>query len=49
MDIDLLPPDINRSGLAFIADEVDGKQSVIFGLSAIKGIGESAVNSNLRG
>ncbi len=47
MGIELLPPDINRSNLAFIADEVDGKQAVIFGLGAIKGAGDIAINSIL--
>jgi DNA polymerase-3 subunit alpha len=47
MNIELLPPDINRSDLGFIADEVRGRASVIFGLGAIKGVGDVAINSIL--
>jgi len=47
MDIQLLPPDINRSDLEFVADKIDGKESVIFGLGAIKGAGDIAIRSIL--
>ncbi len=47
MDIQLLPPDINRSDLEFIADNIDGKESVIFGLGAVKGAGDIAIRSIL--
>jgi len=44
MDIELLPPDINRSGLKFIASSNDGKEIVLFGLGAIKGAGDVAIS-----
>ncbi|WP_456433708.1 DNA polymerase III subunit alpha [Nitratifractor sp.] len=47
MGIDLLPPDVNRSDLAFVADEIDGKPTILFGLGAIKGAGDIAVRSIL--
>jgi DNA polymerase-3 subunit alpha len=47
MGIALLPPDINRSDLAFVADEVEGSDAVIFGLGAIKGAGDIAISSIL--
>ena len=47
MDIRLLPPDINRSDLAFVADNIDGKEVVIFGLGAVKGAGDIAIRSIL--
>lgn len=49
LGIQVLPPDVNSSGNEFTVDRVerDGKkQSVIrFGLGAIKGVGEKAVNA----
>jgi len=47
MDIKLLPPDINRSDLDFVADSIDGEEAVIFGLGAIKGAGDIAIKSIL--
>ncbi len=47
MGIELLPPDINRSDLAFVADEIDGKATILFGLGAIKGAGDVAIRSIL--
>ncbi len=47
MNIKLLPPDINRSGLKFIASNIDGEEVVLFGLGAIKGAGDIAINSIL--
>ncbi len=47
MDIQFLPPDINRSDLEFIAGNIEGKESVIFGLGAIKGAGDIAIRSIL--
>ena len=47
MDIDLLPPDVNRSGLVFEAHNVEGKESVMFGMGAIKGAGDIAIKSIL--
>ncbi|MEY3090085.1 MAG: polymerase subunit alpha [Pseudomonadota bacterium] len=47
MGIKLLPPDINRSGLVFEARNVDGDEVVMFGMGAIKGAGDIAINSIL--
>ncbi len=47
MDIELLPPDINRSDLEFVADSIDGEEVVIFGLGAVKGAGDIAISSIL--
>ncbi len=47
MGIKLLPPDINRSGLMFEATEIDGDEVVMFGMGAIKGAGDIAINSIL--
>ncbi len=47
MGIDILPPDINESGVDFTPlyqQDDDGKKGVIrFGLAAVKGVGEKAV------
>ena len=48
MDIELLPPSVNRSDLVFKADYIDGKEVILFGLSAIKGVGDIAVRSILK-
>ncbi len=47
MNITLLPPDINRSGIKFIASTEGNKEIVLFGLGAIKGAGDIAINSIL--
>ena len=47
MGIRLLPPDINRSGLVFEATSIDGDEVVMFGMGAIKGAGDIAINSIL--
>ena len=47
MGIKLLPPDINRSDLVFVADNIEGEEVVIFGLGAIKGSGDIAISSIL--
>jgi len=47
MGIDLLPPDVNRSGLVFEAHRVEGREAVMFGMGAIKGAGDIAINSIL--
>ncbi|MCG3134776.1 MAG: DNA polymerase III subunit alpha [Planctomycetes bacterium] len=40
MGIDLLPPDVNRSGTEFtVEDGPDGKRRIRFGLAAVKGLG----------
>ena len=44
LDINVLPPDINRSELDFsIVDSGDGRPAILFGLSAIKNVGTGAV------
>jgi DNA polymerase-3 subunit alpha len=46
MGIDVLPPDVNESFIQFAAippKEKDGKWSIRFGLTAVKGVGESSV------
>ncbi|MBD3789849.1 MAG: DNA polymerase III subunit alpha [Campylobacterales bacterium] len=48
MGIKLLPPDINRSDLVFVADNIDGEEVVMFGMGAIKGAGDIAINSILK-
>lgn len=48
MGIQLLPPDINRSGLVFEARKVDGDEVVMFGMGAIKGAGDIAINAMLK-
>lgn len=45
LGIELLPPDINKSILDFSAATVEGKNAILFGLGAIKGAGEVAINS----
>lgn len=47
MGIELSPPDINDSLLEFSAIQKDGKNHILFGLGAIKGVGEAAVESIL--
>ncbi len=48
MGIKLLPPDINRSGLVFEARKIDGHEVVMFGMGAIKGAGDIAINTMLK-
>jgi DNA polymerase-3 subunit alpha len=45
MGIALSPPDINDSQLEFSAIEKEGQDHILFGLAAIKGVGEAAVES----
>ncbi len=47
MGIELSPPDINHSQLEFSAIEKDGRDVILFGLGAIKGVGSAAVESIL--
>src|SRR5690606_13548603 len=42
MQLVVLPPDVNRSELAFT---VDDQQRIIYGLGAVKGLGEGPVNA----
>jgi DNA polymerase-3 subunit alpha len=48
LNIELRPPNINRSLLVFQADEIDGKKVVFFGMGAIKGAGDVAINSIIK-
>ncbi len=43
--IDVLPPHVNKSQGTFTVEEKDGRECIRFGLSAIKGLGEKAVES----
>ncbi len=45
MGMKLLPPDINRSGIMFEARNIDGEEVVMFGMGAVKGAGEIAINT----
>ncbi|MFK5976844.1 MAG: DNA polymerase III subunit alpha [Sulfurovum sp.] len=45
MGMKLLPPDINNSGLVFEAREINGEEVVMFGMGALKGAGDIAINS----
>ncbi|CAM3404405.1 DNA polymerase III subunit alpha [Saccharibacillus brassicae] len=45
MNIPVLPPDVNRSGMLFTPSEEDGKASLRFGLAAIKNVGTNAIRS----
>ncbi len=47
-DIQLLPPDINRSRYKFSVERVNGKPSIRFGLGGIKGTGQHAVDAIVR-
>jgi len=48
MGMKLLPPDINKSGLVFEARNIDGDEVVMFGMGALKGAGDIAINSMLQ-
>lgn len=43
ININLLPPDINKSKCNFSVENVDGKLSIRYGLSAVKGAGDAAM------
>jgi len=46
MGYDLVPPDINKSYLVFSADTLeDNNEVVLFGMGALKGAGDVAINS----
>jgi DNA polymerase-3 subunit alpha len=47
MGIEVLPPDINRSGLDFTVEEVEGSPVIRFGLGAVKNVGEGPVETIL--
>ena len=45
MDIEVLPPDINRSGAKFTTERLpSGKMAIRIGLSVLKNVGEAAVS-----
>jgi DNA polymerase-3 subunit alpha len=48
LGLDLFPPDINKSDLVFSAAQIEGKEVVMFGMGAIKGVGDVAINSILQ-
>jgi len=48
MGMALLPPDINKSGLVFEAKNIEGEEVVMFGMGALKGAGEIAINSMIK-
>ena len=43
MGITILPPDVNRSALTFLPEELPGGHAIRFGLAAIKNVGEAAM------
>ena len=47
LGLNLFPPDINKSDLVFSAKKIDDKEVVMFGMGAIKGAGDVAINSIL--
>lgn len=48
LGLELFPPDINKSDLVFSANNLDGKEVIMFGMGAIKGAGEVAINNILQ-
>ncbi len=48
MGFDLVPPDINKSYLVFSAAQLEEKEVVMFGMGALKGAGDVAINSILK-
>jgi DNA polymerase-3 subunit alpha len=44
LEINFLPPDINKSSLEFATINEGNQQSVMFGLGAIKGVGKAALD-----
>ncbi len=47
--IPVLPPSVNRSRWSFTVDrDPEGKEAIVFGLGAVKGVGENAVRSMVR-
>ena len=48
-DIPILPPDVNHSGWKFTVQRLpDGRQGILFGLGAVKTVGQGAVAAILR-
>jgi DNA polymerase-3 subunit alpha len=48
MGIELFPPDINKSFSVFSARQTDGQEVVMFGMGAIKGAGDVAINQIIK-
>ena len=48
LNLELFPPDINKSDLVFSATNINGKEVVMFGMGAIKGAGDVAIKSILQ-
>ena len=46
--IPVMPPDVNRSRWKFTVGENEGTKGILFGLGAIKGVGENAVRAIIR-
>ena len=45
-NIQVLPPDVNRSRWKFTVDtDAEGRQGILFGLGVVKSVGENAVNA----
>lgn len=44
MGIKVMPPNLQKSDLEFSVAEIDGEDCILFGLGAIKGAGEIAIN-----
>ncbi len=47
LHIELMAPDVNLSMLEFSATTIEGKEAILFGMGAIKGMGNSAVSAIL--
>lgn len=47
LGLEIFPPDINKSDLGFSATKIDNKDVVMFGMGAIKGAGDVAINAIL--
>lgn len=47
MGITILPPDVNRSALTFLPEELPGGRAIRFGLAAIKNVGEAAMETTI--
>ncbi len=43
MNIEIFPPDLNRSRLRFAPEESEGRKAIRYGLAAIKNVGEAAM------
>jgi DNA polymerase-3 subunit alpha len=48
LGIKLLPPDINRSGVAFTVEETKGGAAIRYALAAVKGVGAQAMEAIVR-